>query len=489
MADVQQQSKERPDLWRKLEALTCGFVLFMLSNAFIGPLLDPLQAGGENNPVLRLMWLPVYAIILGLAVWRAPRVARFWFPAVMLSLLIFWVFASAAWSLDPGTTNRRALAAAFTTLFGLYFASSFDGRRMAEIIATTFLFLAVGGGLAAVAYPKMGIHHDINAGDWRGLWYEKNQMGAMMVYGALAAMAAILAGSTRRKQMIATILLCAALIIMTKSKTSLLALMIGLGGSMMLAIMRRGPATAVIVVWLGVTVAVVGAMVMWLAPELLFKALGKDPSLTGRTDIWAALLRQSAKHPMTGFGYAVFWQLDSAPANWIRKETGWDVPTAHNGWLDILAQLGWIGVALCALVLGGALLVSLVRFRKVQDGYWATLFLAIFLMTTFSESFILERNGIAWALACAAVTRLLGPVWKPGVQPEKAARRPLFAPAPLTWSLAPAEPAFEIWTSDAGRAPTVARTPIRTPVARPAATFGQRPTPTFGKRVVSPFGV
>jgi hypothetical protein len=47
----------------------------------------------------------------------------------------------------------------------------------------------------------------------------------------------------------------------------------------------------------------------------------------------------------------------------------------------------------------------------VQDGYWATLFLAIFLMTTFSESFILERNGIAWALACAAVTRLLGPVW------------------------------------------------------------------------------
>jgi exopolysaccharide production protein ExoQ len=142
MVDTQQQPDEQPDLWRKLEALACGFVLFMLSNAFIGPLLDPLQAGGENIPVLRLMWLPVYALILGLAAWRAPRLMRFWFPAVMLSLLIFWVFASASWSLDPGTTNRRALAAAFTTLFGLYFASSFDGRRMAEIIATTFLFLA-----------------------------------------------------------------------------------------------------------------------------------------------------------------------------------------------------------------------------------------------------------------------------------------------------------------------------------------------------------
>ena len=49
-----------------------------------------------------------------------------------------------------------------------------------------------------------------------------------------------------------------------------------------------------------------------------------------------------------------------------------------------------------------ALLAALFRFDKVRDGYWATLFLVIFLITTFSESFILERNGIAWALACAA---------------------------------------------------------------------------------------
>lgn len=468
MVDAEQQRDDEPDLWRKLEVLACGFLLFMLSNALIGPLLDPLQAGGENIPILRLMWLPVYALTLGLAVWRAPRLMRFWLPAVMLSLLVFWVYASASWSLNPGTTNRRAMAAAFTTLFGLYFAASFDGKRMAEIIATTFLFLAIGGLLAVVAYPKMGVQHDINAGDWRGLWYEKNQMGAMMVYGALAAMAALLAGSTRRKQMVLTIVLCAAMLLMSKSKTSLLALMIGLCGSMLLAAMRRGPATTVLVVWLGVTVAVTAAMLMWLAPDLLFKALGKDPSLTGRTDIWAGLLRQSAKHPLTGYGYGVFWTLDSVPANWIRKETGWLVPSAHNGWLDILAQLGWIGVGLCALVLGGALLVSLFRFRQVRDGYWATLFLAIFLMTTFSESFILERNGIVWALACAAVTRLLGPVWTPGGERETAARRPLFAAPPLAWSLPPPEPAPEIWT----------------PAPAGPAAF----KPIFGKRAVSPFG-
>ena len=475
-----EQHQDKFDLPRQLEALACGFVLFMLSNAFIGPLLDPLQAGGEDMPVLRLMWLPVYALILGLAVWRAPRLTRFWLPAILLSVLIFWVFASASWSLDPGTTNRRALAAAFTTLFGFYFAASFDGKRMAEIIATTFLFLAAGGLLAAVAYPKMGIQHDINAGDWRGLWYEKNQMGAMMVYGALAAMAAILAGSRHRKRMVFTILLCAAMIVMSKSKTSLVALVLGLGGSTMLAITRRGSATAIIVLWLGVTVIGLGVVILWLDPALIFKALGKDPSLTGRTDIWAAVLRQSAKRPLAGYGYAVFWTLDSGPANWIRKETGWDVPTAHNGWLDILAQLGWVGVGLCAVILGGALLIGLFRFQRLQDGYWAPIFLVIFLMTTFSESFILERNGIAWALACAAVTRLLGPVLANLGASTWTLPRITLQPPPLDWSLATAEPVFEIWAADAGRAPTCA-------VARPA-TFGRAAAPTFGRRAVSPFG-
>jgi O-antigen ligase len=458
------QDSDRPNLPRVIEALACGFVLFMLSNALIGPLLDPMQTGGENIPVLRLMWLPVYALILALTLWRAPRLMSFWLPAGILCLLMFWVFASASWSLDPGTTNRRALAVAFTTLFGLYFASSFDGRRMTEIIATTFLVLAVGGVLAALVYPKMGVHHDINSGDWRGLWFEKNQMGSMMVNGALAAMAAILAGSKHRKRMVFTILVCAAMIVMSRSKTSLVVLMIALCGAMLLAAMRRGPATAVLVIWLGVTVVGTAVIVMWLAPEMVFNALGKDPSLTGRTEIWAGVMRQSAKSPVTGYGYAVFWTLDSAPANWIRKENGWPVPTAHNGWLDILVQLGWVGVGLCALTLGGALLVALFRFRKVRDGYWATLSLVIFLITSFSESFILERNGIAWALACAAVTRLLGPIIAEAARPGWPAPQLFDLEPPQTWTLAAPDPGPTVWT------PVPAHAPI------------------FSKRPVSPFG-
>ncbi|WP_426031096.1 hypothetical protein [Caulobacter sp. DWP3-1-3b2] len=140
------------------------------------------------------------------------------------------------------------------------------------------------------------------------------------------------------------------------------------------------------------------------------------------------------------------------------------MPTAHNGWLDILAQLGWIGVGLCALVLGSALLVGVFRFQRLRDGYWTPLFLVIFLMTTLSESFILERNGIAWGLACAAVTRLLGPVLADLGAARWALPSIALQPPPLAWSLASGEPTVEIWATDEGRAST------------------------FGKRPVSPFG-
>ena len=398
---------------RSCEAAACGFVLFMFSNALVGPLIDPTQAGGEDMPLLRLMWLPVYGVIAVLALWRAPRLARFWLPVTLCTVLIGWMFASASWSIDPGTTERRAVAASFTTLFGLYFVASFDGRRMAEIIATTFLLLALGGLLAAIAYPTMGVHHDVNAGDWRGLWFEKNQMGAMMVQGALGASAALAAGSRRRKTMILALILCTLMVLMSKSKTSLVCLMIVFLGSVMLTIMRRGPATAIVVLWLGVSLGGMAAMVMWLAPELIYTALGKDPSLTGRTDIWESLMRQSAKAPLTGYGYGAFWLETSTPANWVRHDTDWDVPTAHNGWMDILVQLGWIGIGLVASILSLATISALFRFRKVADGHWATLALAIFLLVTLSESFILERNGIVWSMACAAIARLLGPAPRP----------------------------------------------------------------------------
>jgi exopolysaccharide production protein ExoQ len=99
---------------------------------------------------------------------------------------------------------------------------------------------------------------------------------------------------------------------------------------------------------------------------VVLKALGKDPSLTGRTDIWTALMREVAERPWTGFGYQAFWgRIDPRRLD-PQAETGWPVPSAHNGWIDLLIQLGWPG----AIAVGLAVLVAFLTtlFRSAGSG-------------------------------------------------------------------------------------------------------------------------
>jgi exopolysaccharide production protein ExoQ len=413
-------TETRPSLLRILEVVAAVVVIMMMSNALIGPLLDPKQTGGDQIPILRLLWLPVYAVIAGLTLLRLPDIGRYWAPALGLLLLIAWTFASVTWSIAPDITMRRAVAVAITTLFGLYLAASFGGRGLSEVLAFSFLILALGSYVVSLAFPSIGVHSGVNGGLWRGLWYEKNQMGAMMVYGAIAALAAAITSPRRRGLWIFTLVLCAGLIVMTRSTTSLLSLGIILSGAGVLGLMGLGPAAAVAAVWFSVTGAMVLGGIYTLAPDLLFHAVGKDPSLTGRTQIWQAVLRDSREAPLTGYGYAAFWDRQSAPAKWIRSKLEWVVPNAHNGWLDLLIQLGQIGVALFAALFGAALLAALFRHRRVRDGYWSTLFLAVFFIELLSESFILNQNSLQWVLAVAAMARMLGPM--PGAATPAAPR-------------------------------------------------------------------
>jgi len=400
----------------------------MMSNALIGPIFDPKQTGGATHPLLREIWLPVYAIIIGLALLRLPALKRVWAPTLMLLVLLAWTFASTAWSIAPDMTMRRAFAVTLTTLFGIYLAASFGGRGMSEILASSFLVLAIGSYIAALAFPAFGVHHDVNAGLWRGLWYEKNQLGALMVYGSMASVAAAITSPPRRLLWIFTLALCAGLVVMTHSATSILSLIVVLGGAAALALMSSGAAGAVAAIWTGVTGAIALAGVYVLAPQLLFAAVGKDPSFTGRTVIWSAILRESEKAPLTGFGYAAFWNRQSAPAKWIRAQLDWSVPSAHNGWLDLLIQLGQIGVVIFGAIFAAALIAAVFRHRRVQDGYFATLFLVVYFIALQSESFILMQNDLPWVLAVAAMVRILGPAPTPA-RPPITIRRNMPPPA------------------------------------------------------------
>lgn len=99
-------------------------------------------------------------------------------------------------------------------------------------------------------------------------------------------------------------------------------------------------------------------------------SLGRDETLTGRMEVWAAVLPVMKQQPLLGHGFGSFWT-DA------RREL-YDIPTAHNGYLDILLELGEVGLTLYIVWLLSC--VRQLHRALVQDYDWASLALCFLLM-------------------------------------------------------------------------------------------------------------
>lgn len=378
--------------------------LMLMTEALLGPLFDPDQS--KKGPEwLRLVWPPIYAGCVGVAMLRAPRMGSVWITAASVGALVLLAFASERWSVAPEVTQRRSIALLFTSFMGLVLAARYDWRGLVQLFAGMFVLLAVASLLVALLYPTMGVHATIHPGAWRGVWYEKNQFGALMAWGALACTAAAVLGPERRWRWAAAATLCVFLVLMSTSKTSLLGLLLGLSGAGALALLRRGGAVAVGTVWLAVLGGAVVVGLAVFAPEIMLEALGKDPTLTGRTDIWASLMRRVAERPWTGYGYAAFWVPDLGPAWYIREEIQWEAPSAHNGWLEVLVQLGWPGLVLTVLLMTASFVAALIRIHR-PEATWGLMALALMILFSLSESTLLQQNNISWVLYVATTAKL-----------------------------------------------------------------------------------
>ena len=95
----------------------------------------------------------------------------------------------------------------------------------------------------------------------------------------------------------------------------------------------------------------------------IIKDLGRNPTLTGRTAIWNAVL-PLAGNPLIGTGYESFWVGKRLEEFWSQNDGALNgITEAHNGYLELYLNLGWIGVALLAgvIVLGYPKVIATLR--------------------------------------------------------------------------------------------------------------------------------
>lgn len=386
-----------------IEVGFCAAFILMTSQALLGRLGDP-AGNGDGALWLRLMWLPAYAVIVGLVVRRRHVVLRLGWSILPIALLAMWAMLSTLWSVSPDVSLRRSLGLACTTAFALYIAARFSWRGLIQLIGGMAAVLALASLIAAAVAPSFAIQD--NNGAWRGLWFEKNAMGGFMSRGACACLCAFVFGGPRRQVWLLAAGLCTALTILSSSTTAILTLGLGTGTIGLILLLRRGPLLAV--AGSGAAMAsVASALVLaTFVPGLVFDLTGKDSTLTGRTQLWQAVVEQAAEQPLLGYGYAAFWTDASAPSNEVRARVQWNARNADNGWLDMLVQLGGVGIGLLTWAFALYARRGVSTLLRAPEGLWFASSAVVFWTASLSESVLARSNDCAWIFFVATLGKL-----------------------------------------------------------------------------------
>ena len=322
------------------------------------------------------------------------------------ALLALLAIASSAWSLDPLLTLRRSVPFALAGLFGLWFSARFSPSRQLAILRLTMIALALATIAVVLLDPSLGLDHSPgHAADWQGVFTQKNACGRIMVL----ATAVILFGERLTTPRLGALLLFLFVLAMSGSRAAWLIEASLLLLALALVIARRvGPrirtllALAAPVKFAAVTLALVFSF------HRIATLLGRDPSLSGRTAIWSHVLTFISQRPVLGFGYNAFWRGFEGPSLDVATSVHFLVVHAHNGFLEILLELGAAGFLLFAL----SWLHAWLRLWPFwQRGHlapiaWPLAILVLIALYDLDENTLLIYNGLFWILYVAALANI-----------------------------------------------------------------------------------
>jgi O-antigen ligase len=164
-----------------------------------------------------------------------------------------------------------------------------------------------------------------------------------------------------------------------------------------------------------VVVGLVAVLFGLLFADVFTAVMGRDTTLTGRTALWAELLRMT-DDPVLGSGFESFWLGDRAAQLWQRH--WWKPNQAHNGYLEIFLNLGWIGVLLLGVVIvRGYRNVVVELYRDPPVGRLKLAYLASAVLYNLTEA-AFKGMHLVWIIFFLAVVQLPRPVPALAFEPE-----------------------------------------------------------------------
>ncbi len=384
-----------------LEKAFSVITLSLFSGAILAVILSGGASQGDNAPeadfaAINIIFLGLYFITFCLLVLRWRQALYTILQGWLIWLLIGFSITSIIWSALPNMTFNRLIALCGTALFSLYFSSRYTIREQIELIGWTMGIGAIMSLVFALALPQYGQMASIHAGLWRGVFYNKNGLGKTM--GIAAVIFLILAQRKEGQRWIYWGLLGLSifLLIMSKASSPLINLMVVIIAFFLLQTFRWQYALMIPALSGMALIGFVLHFILISNADLVAGIFEKDLTFSGRTDLWPLVIDKIEQQPWLGYGFGAFWNGFDGPSKYVWDALFFAAPNAHNGYLDILLELGIVGLTIYALQFFVCLVNALtyIRFNQTSDGLWPGLLLLYIVLSNLTESGLFIQNNI-----------------------------------------------------------------------------------------------
>ncbi|MBW4642583.1 MAG: O-antigen ligase family protein [Goleter apudmare HA4340-LM2] len=320
----------------------------------------------------------------------------------ILWILTAIVLLSFLWSDNQILTLLDSREVWQMTTFGLYLATRFSLKEQVKLIAWTFSIGALLSIVVALGLPAIGKHGADHPGAWKGIYDYKNTFGSMMVMSAFAFLLLPLDKANNHLYKWLGFGLSVAMILVSTSRTSLIVFGLILSFVWFYRNFRwQGKITVLFLDIFILLLSCVGIAVVvnWV---VILTGLGRDPTLTGRTILWDFIATKIQERPFLGYGRGAFWAEGSRYAIEAGElvANSFVAPHAHNGFLDLGLDVGYIGLALFLISFTTGLFWAMKRAYANQnpEEVWPLVFLLFLAMNNMTESYLLRLANVYWVL-------------------------------------------------------------------------------------------
>jgi O-antigen ligase len=370
---------------------------------------------GEGNIVNQIVYPAIFLLsLISLFVRRLDAIAIIK-KEKLFTIFLIWCLISTIWSYSPIDTAKRFFRTltvfAVTLSLLVHTTSTKEILNFIKPVLYLYVFLSI---VACITIPGA---KDYQFHTWRGFEDSKNVLGGVAVVCILLSFFIYKMESGGAKFIASiAVLFSLALLFGSRSMSSIMTFfVIVLSASLSSSDELFKPLglgrtfSAIIFLF----VIVIGLIVFFVYPEMIAiitEAVGKDPSFTGRTDIWTAMLISISHHPFLGTGYRAFWSV-TPPSSYLNHMYSlfiWKPNEAHNGFIDIANEVGIIGLTI--------FLVLIIRYflsmRQLDSpNPWKWLIIAPLIVNLQESSMV----GFTWSVGAMLMMSyliLFAQLWK-----------------------------------------------------------------------------